>query len=361
MTSAVSTMLRRAPTFFGNASRIIGKACCLREVGSVIAAASAALLVATAANAATLTLYSAQHEQVIDMIDKAFTAKTGIQVRVHSGEPPELAAQIVQEGSASPADVFFTANSPELVMLDEAGLLAKLDPKTLAKVPARFSAPDSHWLGVLAREDVLAYNTTMIQPDALPGSLLDLAEPQWKRKVAIAPTDADFLPLVSAVLSLKGRQAALDWLAGLKANAQIYNDNEGVMASVDRGTVATGIINNYYWARLRTEEGATNMHSEIHHFADGDVGALVNISGAAVLASSRNEKEARAFLAFLVSRTAQDMIAQSDISYEYPLVPGVAANSLLRPFDELHPAKVSLTELGDDKAAVDLLRQAGLL
>ena len=40
-----------------------------------------------------------------------------------------LADQLLQEGSSSPADVYLTENSPELVTLDEHGLLAKLDAR----------------------------------------------------------------------------------------------------------------------------------------------------------------------------------------------------------------------------------------
>ena len=125
---------------------------------------------------------------------------------------------------------------------------------------------------MLARENVLAFNTVMVKEDALPASLLDLAKPEWKGKVAIAPTDADFLPLVGAVVALKGKAAALEWLKGLRENATLFDDDEGVVAAVDRGAVATGVINNYYWARLRTEKGADKMQSAIHHFAGGDVG-----------------------------------------------------------------------------------------
>lgn len=316
---------------------------------------------AHAAGTTTLTLYSAQHEQTVDMIVAAFTKQTGIQVRVRSGEAPEIANQIAQEGASSPADVYFTENSPELVLLDEKGLLAKVDPATLAQIPARFSAPDGDWVGVLAREDVLAYNPAMIQEGQLPSSLLDLAKPEWKGRVAIAPTDADFLPLVSAVAALKGRPAALEWLKGLKRNARLYDDDEGVVAAVDRGAVATGIVNNYYWARLRTEEGAGKVHSAIHHFAPGDVGALINVSGAAVLKSSKQPQAAQRFLAFLVSKPTQAMLAKSDIDFEYPLAPGVAANPLLTPFDKLHPPQISVSRLGDDQDAAKLLREAGLL
>lgn len=327
----------------------------------ILISAAPGAFAASAAAPAPLTLYSAQHMQTVQLLTKAFTKETGIEVRVHAGEGPEIANQIVAEGRHSPADVFFTENSPELVLLDEKKLLAPVAPATLKQVPSRFSAKDGNWLGVLARENVLVYNPALIQAGELPEKLTDLAKPAWKGRIAIAPADADFLPLVNAVAAVDGRAAALDWLKGLRANAQIYDDDEGVAAAVERGAVATGIINNYYWARLRTEVGAARMKSRIHHFGPGDVGALINISGAAVLKTSAHPAEAQRFLAFLVSRKAQAMLAASEVDFEYPLVPGVKANPLLKPFDELRPPAISMKELGDDRGAAKLLREAGLL
>ena len=119
-------------------------------------------MVSPGALAASLTLYAAQHEQTVDLLTKAFTKATGIEVKVHSGEAPELASQIVKEGTSSPADVFFTENSPELELLSEKGLLAKVAPATLASVPAQDSSPAGDWVGVLARENVLVFNKGMI-------------------------------------------------------------------------------------------------------------------------------------------------------------------------------------------------------
>jgi iron(III) transport system substrate-binding protein len=311
--------------------------------------------------AVTLNLYSAQHEQTVDLLTKAFTKETGIDVKVHSGEAPELASELVKEGASSHADVFFTENSPELELLSEKGLLAKVAPATLASVPAADSGSNGDWVGVLARENVLVFNKDMIKEGELPASLLDLAKPEWKGKLAIAPTDADFLPLVGAVEALKGRQAALDWLKGLRENAAIFDDDEGVAAAVDRGAAAVGIINNYYWARLRAEKGADQMKSAIHHFAGGDVGGLMNVSGAAVLKASRNPAAAQKFLAFLVSKPAQEMLGKLDITFEYPLAAGVAANPVLKPMSELSPPHLTLKQIGDDRDAAKLLREAGLI
>jgi iron(III) transport system substrate-binding protein len=326
-------------------------------------AAFAALLAFGAApsRAVTLTLYAAQHEQTVDLLTKAFTKETGIEVKVKNGEAPELASELVKEGASSPADVLFTENSPELELLSEKGLLAKVQPPTLASVPAAVSGPSGDWVGVLARENVLAYNKDMVKEADLPPSLLDLARPEWKGKLAIAPTDADFLPLVGAVASLKGRAAALDWLKGLKENAAIFDDDEGVIAAVERGAAAAGIVNNYYWARLRMETGADKTKSAIHHFAGGDVGGLINVSGAAVLKSSRNQAAAQKFLAYLVSKPAQEMLSRLDITFEYPLVPGVAANPALKPMSELSPPPITIKQIGDDRDAAALLREAGLI
>jgi iron(III) transport system substrate-binding protein len=318
-------------------------------------------MASTGAFPASLTLYSAQHEQTVDLLTKAFTKETGIEVKVHNGEAPELASQIVKEGASSPADVFFTENSPELELLSEKGLLAKVAPATLASVPARDSSPAGDWVGVLARENVLVFNKGMIQEASLPASLLDLAKPEWKGKIAIAPTDADFLPLVGAVVALKGRPVALDWLKGLRQNAAIFDDDEGVVAAVERGAAAVGIVNNYYWDRLRAEKGADKMQSAIHHFAGGDVGGLMNVSGAAVLKASRKQAAAQKFLAFLVSKPTQEMLAKLDITFEYPLAPGVAANPVLKPMSELSPPPLTLKQIGDDRDAAQLLREAGLI
>lgn len=319
------------------------------------------LSVAASAHAASIVVYNAQHEQVMNMLAKDFESQTGIAVKVRNGEGPALAAQLVAEGANTPADVYFTENSPELMLLEEKSLLTRVDAATLSIIPARYNSPTGQWIGVTARESVLAYNTGKIQPSQLPASLFDLAKSEWKGKVGIAPSDADFLPLVSAVLALKGPEQTLQWLKDLKANAQIFDDDEGVVAAVNRGGVVTGVINNYYWARLHEELGDKATRSAIHHYGNDDVGGLVNVSGAAILKNAHNVDGAQQFLKYLVSERAQALMAKSRVSYEYPLLAGVAPDPLLKPFDQLQPPALTLEQLGDDSQAGKLLRQAGLI
>ena len=133
---------------------------------------------------------------------------------------------------------------------------------------------------------------------------------------------------------------------------------------VNRGQVAFGVINQYYWYRLKAEIGASAMHSRLAYFAPHDPGYVIDVSGAAVLKSSRHQAAAQKFLAFLVSQQGQDIIARAagnEQSYEYPLAAGVTTSAPETPFGQLEPNPITIADLGDGSAAIALLRQAGLL
>jgi iron(III) transport system substrate-binding protein len=314
----------------------------------------------SSSHGSTLTVYSGQHEQTTAALVKEFERRTGIQVAVRSGDEAELGNQIAQEGANSPADVFYTENTPVLEALREKGLLAPVSPATLAAIASTYDSSEGDWVGVSARVSVLDYNTALLAPSQLPDSLLALAEPRWKGKLGFAPSETDFQPLVSAIIKLDGAAAAESWLKGLQANGKLYPSNETVVAQVNNGESAIGPINHYYWFRLRAELGAGSMHSALHYYAAGDPGDLVDVSGAAVLRSSSHKSAAQAFLAFLVSRAGQQTLAHSN-SYEYPLRPGVAPPPGLRPLAGLKPAPLTPAELGDGSQALALEQKLGLL
>jgi iron(III) transport system substrate-binding protein len=308
----------------------------------------------------SITLYNGQHEQTTAQLVNAFEKHTGVKVSVRSADEAELGNQIIQEGSSSPADVFYTENTPVLEHLREQNLLARLVPATLAAIPARYSSPQGNWVGISARVSTLVYNTGKVSAASLPSSILALAQPQWKGKLGVAPSETDFQPLIAAITKLNGAAAAEKWLEGIKANGKIYPDNETVVTQVNNGESEIGLINHYYWYRLRDEAGEGGLHSALHYYAPSDPGNLLNVSGAAVLRSSSHQAAAQAFVAFLVSREGQEVIAHSH-SYEYPLRPGVAPASGLRPFEQLRPVSITLSELGDGSASLALEQKLGLL
>jgi iron(III) transport system substrate-binding protein len=313
-------------------------------------------------SAPTITLYSGQHEQTTDSLALAFEKQTGIKVDVRFNDEDSFANQIETEGANSPADVFYTENTPPLDALEDRGRLAPLDKSTLDQTASKWDSTGGDWVGVSARVSVIIYNPSLIKAAQLPKTILQLGDPQYKGKLAIAAGETDFYSVVASVDRAYGKARTLKWLAAIKSNAgsdHIYPDNETIADEVNRGQAAFGVVNQYYWYRMRREIGAGQMHSKLAYFAPHDPGYVLDISGAAILKSSKHKAAAQRFVAFLVSKQGQEIIAHS-LSYEYPIDHGV-----LQPaepaFRSLQPTAISLADLGNGSTAIALMRQAGLL
>ncbi|NUR05713.1 MAG: iron ABC transporter substrate-binding protein [Nocardioidaceae bacterium] len=332
-----------------------------RRLTAVLGAAVLSLSVLTGCSndGPSLVVYNAQHEELIDAVAKAFTEKTGIEVELRNGSDLELANQLVEEGDASPADVFLTENSPAMTLVDSKGLFTKLDQKTLDQVPAQYRPDDGEWMGFAGRSTVLVYNTSQVSQEQLPVSLMDLAKPEWKGKISFSPTGADFQAIVSAVLAEKGEAATKAWLEGLKANGTVYDGNNVVLESVNAGETAAGVIYHYYWYRDREESGDNSDNTELHFFGNQDPGAFVSVSGAGVLKSSDDKADAQEFVNFLASKDGQQVIADS-YALEYTLNPQVQLGRGVRPLSELDPPDVDVSDLNGPKV-VDLMEEVGFL
>jgi iron(III) transport system substrate-binding protein len=345
------------------AATLVVLAAATTSCGSKPPAASSSASPSASAPPVTLTLYSAQHPQTTNAVVAAFTKQTGIKVTVDQNDEDAMTAKVEQEGAKSPADVVYTENSPWLQQLDKAGLLAKVDAPTLAAVPAADSGATGNWVGVSARISGITYNTNSLTAAQLPQSIMDLAGPAWKDKIEIAPAETDFWPVVSSVLHTYGEAKTTDWLNGLKANAGSNDNvpsNENLAADISQGNTELGVLNHYYFYRLKTEVGPSVVKSQFAFFAPHDPGYVQNISGAAILASSQNKPAAQKFLQFLTSPAGQTVLATSE-SFEYPLVSGVAANSQLPPLNTLAPTAFSVTDLGTGDDAKALLQKVQLL
>ena len=322
-----------------------------------------ALLVALTACAGpsgpTLTLYSAQHQELAQAWIDGFTAETGIRVEMRRGGDFELANQILAEGDSSPADVFITENSPALSLLSGEGALAPLDPSTLTQVPARFSSGAGDWVGIAARSTVLVYNPTLVAPDQLPSSILELAQPQWRDRIAVAPGGADFQAIASAVYAVNGDAAGGEWLTGLAQNATPYQNNVTILKAVNSGEVPAGVIYHYYWYKDRAEAGQDSTVAQLEFFDGQDAGAFVSVSGGGVLKSSEHQAQAQRFVAYMSGKAGQQILADTD-ALEYTVGTDVTPNPLLKPFSELDPPDVDLNTLNGPKIISEMQR-VGLL
>ncbi|GID02875.1 iron ABC transporter substrate-binding protein [Pseudomonas sp. 008] len=338
-------MISRIPSFLKNALLTTA----FLSAGHVYAAAQTEGIV----------VYNAQHESLTKAWIEGFTKETGIKVTVRNGDDTEMGNQLVQEGAASPADVFLTENSPAMVLVDNAGLFAPVAPSTLEQVGAAYRPAHGKWVGIAARSTVFVYNPSKLAEADLPKSLMDLAAPNWKGRWAASPAGADFQAIVAAVLELKGEAATLDWLKAMRTNFTAYRGNSAVLKAVNAGQIDSGVIYHYYSFVDQSKTGENSKNTSLKYFKHKDPGAFVSLSGGGVLASSQHKEQAQAFLKWITGKDGQAILKNGN-SFEYAVGKDAESNPKLVPLQQLDAPTVDVSKL-DSKKAVELMTQAGLL
>jgi len=306
-----------------------------------------------------LLIYNAQHESLTKEWIEAFTKETGIKVTYRQGGDTELGNQLIAEGASSPADVILTENSPAMAAVEKAGLFDDVDAATIAQVPEQFRPSTGKWTGVAARTTVFAYDKSKLTEAQLPKSIMDLQKPEWKGRWGAPPVKPDFQAIVAAMLQLTGEAATSQWLAGMKTNAEIFQDNIATLRAINAGEVEGGVIYHYYWFRDQNSTKEISGNTALYYFRNQDPGAFVSISGGGVLASSKKKDKAQQFLKFITSKAGQEVL-ENGTSYEYPVASAVPANKELVPLVELQAPAVNPSDLNATKVT-DLMTKAGLL
>ena len=305
----------------------------------------------------SLIVYSGRSEEYNGDLVERFEQTSGIDVEMRYGTTPELAAQLLEEGNNSPAHVFWAQDAGALQVIADEGRATELPTEILDKVPADYRSAEGHWVATSGRARVMVYNTDAVAAQALPDSVLELTEPQWRGRVAIAPSNGSFQSFVTAMRASEGESATREWLTALAANDPVqFESNTEIVEAVDAGEVDLGLVNNYYWYGKAAEVGEEAMNSANATFADGDLGNLVNIAGVAALSS---DPRAHQFIEFMLGEPAQEHFAE--VVAEYPVIDSVQPKQGLTPLLEIDGPDVGLDELRDLRGTQAALMETGLL
>jgi iron(III) transport system substrate-binding protein len=340
----------------------VGKECLTRRTLALLAAAVAALILPVVAGCggedADITVYSGRQEDLVEDLFEQFEEETGITVEVRYGDSAELAATIAEEGDNTPADVFFAQDAGSLGSVAGEGLLKELPAATLERVDERFRDPDSHWVGTSGRVRVVAYNTDELSEDELPDSIWDYADPDWEGRIGLAPTNASFQAMVTAMRLDAGEEQTREWLEAIVANdPHLYENNIATVEAVAAGEVDVGFVNHYYLYGHLQEQPDDPVAN--HYLEDGDAGALVNVAGAGILATTDRPGMAQQLVDYFLADGQEYFASETD---EYPLVEGVESDSELPPLTDLHGPDVELGALGGElESTIELLDSVGLL
>ena len=305
-----------------------------------------------------LTVYSGRSKALIGPLLDDFSEETGIAIDVRYGDSADLALLIDEEGDKTEADVFISQSPGAVGFLDEAGRLSPLGEDELGLVEERYQGGNGDWIGLSGRVRVLVYNTDLVEADDLPESVLELTDPRFADRVALAPNNGSFQDFVTGMRIELGEDVAAEWLEGMAANgAQPYANNVAIVEAVTRGEVPMGLVNHYYLERALAED--PDLPAENHFFAAGDLGSLLIVTAASVIEGTDRSEDAGALVDFLLSEGAQRFFAEE--TFEYPLASGVEPVESLPPLSSIPTTSIDLDQLGGGLAkTAELIQDSGL-
>lgn len=303
-----------------------------------------------------VNVYSARHYESDDAIYDAFTKETGIKVNLIEGKGPALVERIKSEGKLSPADVLVTVDAGNLWRAEQAGVFQAVSaPELENRIPANLRHPEGKWFGLSTRARMIFFDKAKVKPGAIK-SYEDLADPKWAGQVCIRRSSNIYnQSLLASLVAHKGEAGAEAWAKGVVSNfaRPPVKGDTNQLRGIGAGECVIAVANSYYFARLQSapkdsDKGLADKLGFVFPNQAGR-GTHVNISGAGVVAHAPNRDNALRLISYLVSDAAQEAFA--DGNNEFPVVAGVASNSVVRSWGDFKIDPINVNLYGENQPA----------
>ncbi|MGO2262218.1 Fe(3+) ABC transporter substrate-binding protein [Halomonas sp.] len=318
-----------------------------------IAAIFAGAAVSSTALADSVNIYSARHYDSDEILYKAFTDETGIEVNVLEGDSDQLMERMQREGIASPADVMLTVDAGRLWRAEQDGLFQSVDSEVLSeRLPESMRHPDNLWFGFSQRARVIFYNRDNFDPSQIE-SYEDLADPRFEGQLCIRSSNNIYnQSLLASMIEHHGEEGAEEWAQGVVNN--LARNPEGgdtdQILGVASGECDLAVANHYYYVRMLHSDNESDREAARKVGAifpnQNDRGTHVNVGGAGLVANAQNPENGIKFLEFLSSDGAQEIFAERN--YEFPVVEGVKKDPVLESWGDFKKDELNINVLGEN-------------
>ncbi len=264
------------------------------------------------AQAAEVVLYSSNQPELLDAVAQDFQKKTGVKLTVVRMGTGEAMKRIEAEKANPLADVFW---SGDVSVLDNAKAnFAPYDSPEAKTLPAGYKEKDNKWTAANTHLMIVMANTSLVPEAELPKSWKDLLDPKWKGKIVMANPQKSG----SAYAQLYALNKILGWegVQKLIENVKVLDSSSLIYKGTAAGEFPLGITMEY--AAFRYIAGG-DKNVKIIYPTDGVISAP---EGAAIIANSKNPKEAKMLVDYLLSQDVVNKIYQD--YYRRPARPDAA-------------------------------------
>ena len=216
----------------------------LKQVAGLKLAAREAKLHALAVKEGSVTVYTSLSKENYPAVQKAWAATyPDVKLNIYRGSSEDVFAKATTEadaGNHNGADIVET-NGPEMYFLQHAkNVLVPYRGSPYAKaIPAayRFDAFTADRVDTF----VVAWNTNLVSSP--PKTLQDLANPKWKGKLGLEPTDVDWYAALFDYYTTQAKPkmtaaAATAMFKAIGANSQIINGHTTLANDLAAGQIS---------------------------------------------------------------------------------------------------------------------------
>ncbi|MEE8388467.1 MAG: extracellular solute-binding protein [Acidiferrobacterales bacterium] len=323
----------------------------------LVMAAWAVPAIATADN--ELVVYSARNEQLIRPLFDAYQAETGVNIRFITDKAGPLLQRLKAEGSSTPADLLITVDAGNLWRASREGVLRSVNSRVLKRnIPPHLRDPRNQWFGLSVRARTIVYSTRRVKPKAL-STYEDLATAKWKGRLCLRTSKKVYnQSMVAMMIARLGEKATENIVRGWVDNlaADVFSSDRAVIKAIDAGQCDVGIVNTYYYGRLKKKK--PDLAAALYWPNQKGRGVHINISGAGVTRYATNPKTAIKFLEWFSKRPAQELFANGNM--EYPANPAVKPHPLVAAWGSFKQDILNVSRAGELQArAVMVMDRAG--
>lgn len=306
-----------------------------------------------------VVIYSARKEHLIRPVIDAYTKETGIRVKLITDKAAPLLVRLKAEGKNTPADLFLTVDAGNLWQAAEQGVLLSITSKRLnANIPAHLRDPKGRWFGLSVRARTIVYNTRKVKPSDL-STYEGLGTPTWKGRLCLRTSKKVYnQSLVAMMISELGEKRSEEivrsWVDNLATD--VFSSDTKVMEAIIAGQCDVGIVNTYYYGRLKRKD--PTLPIALFWPNQKGRGVHVNISGGGVTRHTRHRESAIRLLEWLSSTSAQNLFADGNL--EYPVNPSVKPAPEVAAWGPFKPDQINVSRAGElQKDAIKLMDRAG--
>jgi len=264
----------------------------------------------------SVVVYCSVDEAVARPILDLYGRRRGIEVRAvydsEAGKTTGLIQRIVRESqSGRPhADVLWSGEVFNTIMLAGTGLLEGYAPSSAADVPPRFKDAEGRWTGGAVRARVIAFDPQRTPASRAPMRWEDLAKPEIAGRLALAnPLFGTTRGHIAALFAGWGEQRGAEFLRQLRGGGvQIVDGNSAAVRAVIAGRADFAATDSDdVWVAKRSGASLDFVYPDL-----GSGGTLLTPCTAAIIRGGPNAAAARGLVDFLVSSEVERMLAQSE-------------------------------------------------